>query len=87
MATSGKSSDFDDLRGEIARLRNDIDQSSARLQEVVAKLAVLEHSHRSMQTKCPHCGHNGLRLIAGTMEGAECLSCGKTFSLWRETSS
>lgn len=84
MATSSGPSDLDELRREIARLRDEIDQSRGRLEEVVSKLATLERTQRSIQKKCPCCGHNGMRLITGTLEGAECLSCGKTFSLWRE---
>jgi hypothetical protein len=36
---------------------------------------------REIHKSCPHCGHAAFRLIEGTVEGAECLGCGRTFSL------
>jgi hypothetical protein len=85
---------YDDLVGR--RLRSIGDHPAFRpaaAPEPIQKLAFdvlsdANHGRRGMQEtqkSCPHCGHAAFRLIEGTLEGAECLGCGRIFSLRRKS--
>jgi hypothetical protein len=72
--------DASGVRAELERLGKELTDGRARLENLNQRIA------RLGQVRCPHCGHEAFRMIQGAVDGAQCLSCEKTFSMARDTS-
>jgi ribosomal protein S27AE len=78
----------EDIHAAIERVRSEVRTYQQRLHEAYDKVRSIELSGRTdVRRRCPRCGYGAFRMITGTVEGAECLKCGKTTSLHRRQSS